>query len=381
MFQEALMFRSFLKESFAAFRLFALLFTSVLFLTASSLEAHAQTGTVQPFVLCYTYNPYSQKVQFVLGYTSSYTKTQFFAPGTVANFFAPGEPDVGQPGQIFAGNDQDLWVHSLSLLENDFLIWGINGTTLRIDRNAAPPCVPAYFVPGPNLAFATPGTYTNQYLGSITAPNAGIQGATVFPIGAAAGLSITNIHASTKQFSFTDPANPQGGVNGEVTTAAFYADVTVAPGPAISTGLLVDVTADGNQLALGQVPITFAGSAPDTTGCPAVVTSQVKGQISAARQLLDTGIWTQVVTIKNTSGKAIAGPIHLALAGLSSNAKLFTASGTGTCPDIAGEPFITVTTGLPANGNAAVVLTFTNSGMPSTAISYTPVVVAGGSRL
>jgi hypothetical protein len=116
-------------------------------------------------------------------------------------------------------------------------------------------------------------------------------------------------------------------------------------------------------------------------GCSTDVTSSVSGKVVLPVQLLGSQIWTQTVTFTNISGKTISGPITLALNNLSPNAKLFTAGGTGNCPGITGAPYIFVTDSLAPNANAAVVLTFTNTQVPTTAITYAPVILSGGTKL
>ena len=127
--------------------------------------------------------------------------------------------------------------------------------------------------------------------------------------------------------------------------------------------------------------VTTSGSAPDTAGCAADVTGALALRSNIPTQLLGTDIYTQLVMVQNTSGKPITGAIQLALTNLSPNARLFNATGTGTCPAIAGAAYVTLTNGIAPAAYASVVLVYTNSMVPSAAISYTPVVLAGGSRL
>jgi len=86
-----------------------------------------------------------------------------------------------------------------------------------------------------------------------------------------------------------------------------------------------------------------------------------------------TGLWSATMTVKNTSGSAINGPIQVVLTNLSSNATM--ANNTGMHN---GSPYITVltTTGaLAAGGSVSVPIQFTN---PSNGfITYTPVTYSG----
>jgi hypothetical protein len=83
-------------------------------------------------------------------------------------------------------------------------------------------------------------------------------------------------------------------------------------------------------------------------------------------------MWSATMTVTNTSGSAINGPIQVVLTNLSSNATM--ANNTGMHN---GSPYITVlTTGaLAAGGSVSVPIQFTN---PSNGfITYTRVTYSG----
>jgi hypothetical protein len=86
----------------------------------------------------------------------------------------------------------------------------------------------------------------------------------------------------------------------------------------------------------------------------------------------------QTVTIRNTSGIAIDGPIQLALDDLSAGVSLANSSGITSCAGPAGSPFINVGLSGPwleAGASAIVTLQFTNSG--NARVQYKPRVLAG----
>ena len=362
-----------------------LLLASVAWLGLGITAMHAQDGKVTPFELCQTYNPLSGKLNSVLSYDNTNSNVQRLEPGSLSNYFTPGEFDLGQPSFFFPGTDHDLFAIDFRTSDTDKLVWLLSpyqGAPLQLETklpifvSSAPPCTPSYFQPAPTLVFSGPGTYTHQLLGQLTFSNSGFT-AKIYPFANGSNLSFTNL-AWTTNSSYTS----NGVTSYQQPVQFLYGDVTVGPGNAATTNLLVQVSdAGGRQVALGTDTVQFSGTPANTAGCPTDVTSSVQGTKSAPVQLFGTQIWTQLVTIKNTSGVAIPGPIQLALTNLSGNARLFTAAGTGSCPGFEGAPYIPITNGLAPNANGAVVLTFTNSTVPTTAITYTPVVVAGGSRL
>jgi hypothetical protein len=86
--------------------------------------------------------------------------------------------------------------------------------------------------------------------------------------------------------------------------------------------------------------------------------------------------YKQQVTITNTSGSTLSGPIQLLLVGLNSNISLANRTGIGIASD-AGDPYITLQVGsLAAGQSVSVVLNFFNPGL--FAINYTALVFAGG---
>jgi hypothetical protein len=105
----------------------------------------------------------------------------------------------------------------------------------------------------------------------------------------------------------------------------------------------------------------------------------VSGQVSVApggfRYNRATGLFTQLVTVTNTSGSAIAGPLSLVLSNLT-NATLSNATGSTLCDAPGGRPYINFApAGLAPGGSASIVLNFSDPGFA--AITYSSSVVAG----
>src|SRR5205809_674636 len=92
-----------------------------------------------------------------------------------------------------------------------------------------------------------------------------------------------------------------------------------------------------------------------------------------------TGRWYQTLTLKNTSGGAITGPVSLLLTNLSSNARLTNATGVTTAVGPLGTPYLNLdlgVSGIWAAGQTLIVtLEFTR--LDSQAITYDTRFLAG----
>jgi len=122
-------------------------------------------------------------------------------------------------------------------------------------------------------------------------------------------------------------------------------------------------------------------TAEATTTVTTPCATDVTGSISLIRSgyVLNFGTqrFYQTVTLTNTSGSAIGGPIALNLESLSGDAALFNKSGTTSCAAPLGGPYINATSGsLASHASVSVVLQFTDPTRGS--ITYTPRVLAGG---
>jgi hypothetical protein len=85
-----------------------------------------------------------------------------------------------------------------------------------------------------------------------------------------------------------------------------------------------------------------------------------------------TGVYSGTVTVKNTSGATINGPLEVAFSGLPAGVVLANASGAipGT-----GTPFVTSTGSLAPGASAAIALKFQVSG--NVRVSYATSVCSG----
>jgi len=105
--------------------------------------------------------------------------------------------------------------------------------------------------------------------------------------------------------------------------------------------------------------------------------TDVSGQVSVTQTGFGrnraTGVWTATMTVKNTSGVELPGPIQVVLTKLSSNATMVNKTGV-----VNGDPYITVSAEtLAAGASASVSIQFMN---PSNGfINFTPVTYSGGS--
>jgi predicted extracellular nuclease len=112
------------------------------------------------------------------------------------------------------------------------------------------------------------------------------------------------------------------------------------------------------------VSLNLAGTTADVSANVKIVQSALKGN-------LITGKFTGTVTITNTSGAAINGPLQLRLDGLPANVSLDNRSGMNN-----GVPYITVSNASLAAG-AQLTVTTTFSNPQKAQITYTPKLISG----
>jgi hypothetical protein len=110
----------------------------------------------------------------------------------------------------------------------------------------------------------------------------------------------------------------------------------------------------------------------DVVAVAAIVSGQVFVSQNGFARNRATGLWVATMTVTNTSGLAITGPVQVVLTSLSSNATMTNNTGM-----FSASPYITVNVGnLAAGASVSVVIQFTN---PSNGfINYTPVTYSGG---
>jgi hypothetical protein len=114
--------------------------------------------------------------------------------------------------------------------------------------------------------------------------------------------------------------------------------------------------------ATTRVGIAPPACAADIGGSVQVIRSGYSYNFATAR-------FMQTVTLKNTSGGTLVGPLALVLDSLSSNATLFNATGRTACAAPADSSFLDFSGNLNAGASGILTLQFTN---PSRAgITYT----------
>jgi len=120
--------------------------------------------------------------------------------------------------------------------------------------------------------------------------------------------------------------------------------------------------------------------ATTTVTLPPACATDVSSSVSVTRAgyvfNFGTQRFYQTVTLKNTGGSTINGPISLVLDSLSSNASLYNASGTTSCAAPLGSPYInTSAASLAPGASVSVSLQFTDPTKATT--SYNTRVLAG----
>lgn len=174
------------------------------------------------------------------------------------------------------------------------------------------------------------------------------------------------------------------------------APITFALEGSLPVGLALSESGQlsGTPLQAGSFPIAIRSAAFDgcfqrtpltleVQGqlCSANVTSRVQVTLGGFRQNLVTRRFQQTVTLRNNTQSSIFGPVALVTDTLSANAALANANGATTCAAPLGRPYALAELGpnnlLAPGSTVSLNLEFTNSS-PTSPITYTPRVIAGG---
>jgi len=161
-----------------------------------------------------------------------------------------------------------------------------------------------------------------------------------------------------------------GTGSGPYTVHVYSVNTGKPIGEAISTSGTASIGSAGTE----SFTLDAAGNIAFT--CASNVSADVSVTRSGYSYSIVTKRFAQMVTVANTSGSAITGPISLVLDDLSSNAGLYNSAGTTACAAPLGSPYVTVPGPLAPGKSATVVLQFTDP--TKTGISYTTRVLAGG---
>jgi hypothetical protein len=347
----------------------ALLALAISFATCARAE-------VTPTAGCITYSVTSipqLQVSTQFGYNNTGSADVQTTPGSQDNYFLPGNPNLGQPATLSQGNHPAIFSATYPSGSGG-LTWTLSGTSVKAaDFPASPLCFSPYFTPGAALSFTAAGTYPSQFLGELHMASAGAAPVAVVPTvaGSSANVTLSNVHFVTSAKQDANGVVPQD----------IYGDVKIASGSLGTSAVLFDFTLNGASTASGRTTITYAAPPNTSVGCPTDVTASITAKLGTPSQVFGSPLFTQAVTIKNTGSQPIAGPVTLALNGLSENARLFANASVATCKGIFGAPTAFLSQGLNAGASVTVVLNFTNTRLPNATITYTPAVVSGGSKL
>jgi hypothetical protein len=146
----------------------------------------------------------------------------------------------------------------------------------------------------------------------------------------------------------------------------------------------VNVTGASTGVKNNSVTVTSNEGGTNPTPGTASVTvfaANVSGQVKVTQTGFGrnraTGIWSATMTVTNTSGSAITGPVQVVLTNLTPGVTMTNNTGMFVGPPYNGSPFITVSVpNLAAGAAVNVLIQFTD---PSNGfINYTPVTFSGG---
>jgi len=194
----------------------------------------------------------------------------------------------------------------------------------------------------------------------------------------------TVIAGSTATFTAAATGTPAPTVQWQVSTNGGTTFTDIA-GQTSTTLSLSSVVLGQNGQKFRAVFTNSLGTATTTAATltvnspPPTCATDVSGTVTVKRSGYSynfiTKRFVQTITLKNNSASPIAGPISLAIDGLTANATLFNSAGTTTCAVPLGSPYVS-TTGPPAPGSStSVVLQFTDP--TRTGFNYSTRVLAG----
>jgi hypothetical protein len=231
------------------------------------------------------------------------------------------------------------------------------------------------FIVTANHTYSTGGSFTVTVTISDVAPGTGTATATSSatsgvtpPSGSATQTWVSGVGDDANPCSRIAPCQTFAGALGKTAaggeiyvldpggfgTLTIYKSITIlAAGPA---GVMVSLV-NGIVIANGPPPLQD-------------VSAQVKVTQNGFGRNRATGLWAATLTVTNTSGTAIAGPVEVGITNLSTNATMVNFSGL-----LLGNPYVLVSAGgLAPGASASVPIQFQN---PTNGfITYTPVTYA-----
>lgn len=188
---------------------------------------------------------------------------------------------------------------------------------------------------------------------------------------------IFGVTASTPSGYLNDAANASYSSGGMVGTSQtngnVYSGTPSAAGPATATNFTGTAFTQSNS-PTGGFGTNTALDLSDLFQSNVIPATLPGLPVSVAGLSFNhkTGVYTQAVTVKNTSGSTV-GPVFLVLSSLGSNYTLTNKTGN-TVNNSPGSPYINVTNSLGAGAYSVVTLQYTSTGG---ALSFTPYAATG----
>ena len=207
-------------------------------------------------------------------------------------------------------------------------------------------------------------TYTIKATNSGTAPTNGTTVTVTESV--PAGLTLVSITGAGWTCGAPNPANVCTRTDVLGNGASYPAlTVTVNVGAAAAASVTNSASVTGGGAGLQSV------NDPTTINPITDVTPQVNMVTSGLGRNRATGLWSETLTVTNTSASPISGPVQVVLSSLSANATMVNNTGLRN-----GSPYITVSGGtIQPGASVAVTLTFQN---PTNGfINFTPLAFSG----
>lgn len=375
----------------------------VLLLFAAAAVANSQ---VAPLLDCVQYDQADNLLIATWGYVNAGSQQVTIMIGA-NNKFSPSPSLQGQPVDFQPGTFHSVFQTTFSLNAYSSQTWELNGfsATARNDPNnycQACSCPPGPTgpegEPGPQGPLGPAGLTGNQ---GVTGPAglAGLQGPTgsLGPAGAQGMPGLQGPTGLAGPMGAIGPAGLQGppGTPGAQGSPATLPPIRIVVADAADNAVAFCRTDEvllgggGTCSSTASLASSLPANSSWTVSCnagqpraaavcltnPAGVVTDVSSQVSITQTGFGrnraTGVWSATMTVTNTSGEVIEGPIQAVLAILPASVTMVNNTGTRN-----GNPYVIVTQNRLAPGAAAAVLIqFKN---PSGGyITYTPITDSG----
>ncbi len=206
-----------------------LFLAAIFFVTLSSLARGQSVPTYYVEGVCAEYLTAPAATNYIAHFSyleidtsNSFSGGFFLRPGIPQNYFAPGNPSVGQVSTFYPGYHFDIQNYFSSLSGKEaWTLLGSSGTVYPLGVTGTSPTCKPTFIPSP-LTYSSVGTYTHQYLGQVSSgpPANPDRTVTLVALPFTAGVSVTNLTYVPNDTTLSTGSNNPNSIYGDVTVSA-----------------------------------------------------------------------------------------------------------------------------------------------------------------